>query len=103
MTMSAAAQSHEQPERVSMLPMRQLANQAFSRAAGAPLVEGNLVRLLKDARENYPAWLEAINSAKHHVHFESYIIHEDDTGWMFADALVNKAREGVRVRLIYDW
>jgi cardiolipin synthase len=90
-------------ERDAMPPVRALANQAFSRAAGAPLVEGNKVRLLKDARENYPAWLEAINSAKYHVHFESYIIHEDDTGWMFADALTAKAREGVRVRLIYDW
>ena len=84
-------------------PVRDLANQAFSRAAGAPLVDGNVVHLLKDARENYPAWLEAIGSAKRYVHFESYIIHEDDAGWMFADALTAKAREGVRVRLVYDW
>jgi cardiolipin synthase len=83
--------------------VRALADQAFSRAAGAPLVEGNHVRLLKDARENYPAWLDAIGAAKRHIHFESYIIHEDDTGRKFADALIGKAREGVRVRLIYDW
>jgi len=83
--------------------MRALADRAFSRAAGAPLVEGNQVRLLKDARENYPAWLNAIGAAKDQIHFESYIIHEDDTGREFADALINKAREGVTVRLIYDW
>lgn len=83
--------------------VRTLADQAFSRAAGAPLVEGNIVRLLKDARANYPAWLEAIGAARCHVHFESYIIHEDDTGWKFADALIRKAQEGVHVRLIYDW
>ena len=83
--------------------MRELADQAFSRAAGAPLVEGNSVRLLIDARENYPAWLEAIGAAEHHINFESYIIHEDSAGWRFADALVAKARNGVRVRLIYDW
>lgn len=83
--------------------VRTLANQAFSRAAGAPLVAGNSIRLLKDAQENYPAWLEAIRAAKQRIHFESYIIHEDDTGRMFADALIAKAREGVRVRLIYDW
>ena len=86
-----------------MSPVRALANQAFSRAAGAPLVDGNSVRLLKDARENYPAWLEAIGAAKRHIHFESYIIHEDNTGREFADALIAKSREGVRVRLIYDW
>ena len=86
-----------------MREVRALADQAFSRAAGAPLVEGNHVRLLKDARENYPAWLDAIGAAKHHIHFESYTIHEDNTGREFADALIAKAREGVRVRLIYDW
>ncbi|HSE38325.1 MAG TPA: phospholipase D-like domain-containing protein [Blastocatellia bacterium] len=90
-------------ERDQLTAVRALADQAFSRAAGALLIAGNAVRLLKDARENYPAWLDAISAAKHHVHFESYIIHEDDEGWKFAEALVAKAREGVRVRLIYDW
>ena len=102
MTKGPAAQLHDR-ERDTLSPVRALANQAFSRAAGAPLVEGNSVRLLKDARENYPAWLDAIGAAKRYIHFESYIIHEDDEGWMFADALIAKAREGVRVRLIYDW
>lgn len=37
--------------------------QAFSRAAGAQLVPGNSIRVLKNARENYPAWLEAIGRA----------------------------------------
>jgi cardiolipin synthase len=90
-------------EHDAVMDVRALADQAFSRAAGAPLVEGNHVRLLKDALENYPAWLDAIGSAKQHIHFESYIIHEDDTGRKFADALIRKAQEGVRVRLIYDW
>jgi cardiolipin synthase len=93
----------EQSARAQEPSLRAIANQAFSRAAGAPLIEGNIVRLLKDARENYPAWLAAIGAAKRNIHFESYIIHEDDEGRMFADALVARAREGVRVRLIYDW
>jgi cardiolipin synthase len=52
--------------------------------------------LLRDAQENYPEWLEAIAGAQQHIHFESYIIHEDDTGREFADALIAKAREGAR-------
>lgn len=82
---------------------RIIAAQSFSRAAGAPLVHGNSIRLLKDAGENYPAWLEAIHSAKKNVYFENYIICEDDIGHQFADALIEKAKEGVRVRLLYDW
>jgi len=83
--------------------VRALANQAFSRAAGAPLITGNSIRLLKDAHDNYPAWLDAIAAAQRYIHFESYIIHADPTGHMFADALIAKARSGVRVRLVYDW
>jgi len=60
--------------------VRQVANQMFSRASGARLREGNRVRLLKDAAENYPAWLEAIRGARRTIHFEMYIIHEDDRG-----------------------
>lgn len=83
--------------------VRPLAKQAFSRAAGAAPIPGNSIRLLRDARENYPAWLDAIRKAKQHIHFENYIIHEDDSGRMFSAALIAKAQEGVRVRLIYDW
>jgi cardiolipin synthase len=80
-----------------------LADQAFSRASGARLIRGNRVRLLRDAAENYPAWLEAIEAAERYVYFESYIIRDDASGRQFAGALSAKARAGVRVRLLYDW
>ena len=83
--------------------VRVLADQAFSRAAGAPLVAGNTVRLLRDAAENYPAWLDAICSAERYIHFEMYIVHDDGVGREFAEALAARARAGVRVRLVYDW
>ena len=89
--------------RDTMLPVRHLAEQVFSRTAGAPLVTGNSLRLLKDARENYPSWIEALDSAERYIHFESYIIHEDDVGRQFAEILTAKARAGVKVRLLYDW
>ncbi len=83
--------------------VRLLAEQAFSRAADALLIPGNSVRLLKDASQNYPAWLEAMNSARKSIHFESYIVYDDEIGRMFADVLIAKAQQGVKVRLIYDW
>src|SRR5512135_554210 len=90
-------------QREARVPSRILADQAFSRAAGAPLISGNKVRLLRDARENYAAWFEAIRTARRTIHFESYIIHADEIGWQFREALAAKVREGVRVKLIYDW
>lgn len=83
--------------------LREYADQAFSRAAGAPLVGGNDVRLLLDAAENYPAWLDAIRGAGRHVHLENYIIRDDATGRRFADALLERAAAGVSVRVLYDW
>jgi cardiolipin synthase len=84
-------------------PVRRIVEQAYARATGAALITGNAVRLLRDAEENYPAWLGAIASARRTINFESFIIHDDEVGEEFAEALSAKAREGVRVRLVYDW
>lgn len=85
----------------SVLPT--LADLALSRAAGAPLVGGNQVRVLRDAAENYPAWEDAIGRARHTIHMEMYILHRDATGRRFVDLLAARARDGVKVRLLYDW
>jgi cardiolipin synthase A/B len=75
----------------------------FARIADSDLRHGNAIALLRDSRENYPAWLEAIRSAQTVVHFENFIIADDDTGRQFAEALMERARAGVRVRVLYDW
>jgi cardiolipin synthase A/B len=90
-------------QRFVTTPLRILAEQAFSRAAGAPLISGNAVRILKDANENYPAWLEAIRGARRTVFFEHYIVADDEVGREFVAALAERASAGVRVRVIYDW
>jgi cardiolipin synthase A/B len=84
-------------------PLRQLATQALSRASGAPLVPGNQVRILEDAEGNYPIWLAAIRAASRVVFLENYIFEEDEVGAAFADALIERAQAGVRVRVIRDW
>jgi cardiolipin synthase A/B len=75
----------------------------FFRTTAAPLVHGNAVRVLLDAGANYPAWLEAIESARGTIHLEMYIVHDDRIGRQFRDALVAKAKAGVTVRVLYDW
>lgn len=78
-------------------------DQVFARAAGAPILVGNEVVLLRDAQENYPAFKTAIAAARRQIHFETYIFHDDDVGREFAALLKEKAAAGVKVRLIYDW
>jgi len=84
-------------------PHAGLADRAFARAAGSEPIEGNAVRLLQDAAENYPAWLDAIRQAERSILFENYIIDDDEVGREFADALAAKARSGLDVRVVYDW
>lgn len=89
-------------DRAALSQLREFADRMFSRAAGAPLVSGNHVRL-QDGRENYPAWLAAIRAATDHVHFENYFIQDDAVGREFSEAFLARARDGVHVRIIYDW
>jgi cardiolipin synthase len=84
-------------------PYRLLAEQALSRAAGAPLLGGNSVELLIDAAAHYEAWLKSIRAARRRVLLENYIIRDDAVGREFRDALVERAQAGVLVAVIVDW
>ena len=67
---------------------------AFARAAGAAASDDNAVRLLLDAAENFPAWLDAIDKAEHYILFESYLFLDDPVGRKFAEALRPRPRRG---------
>ena len=60
------------------------------------------VRLLQDGSATYAALLEDIRAARDHIHLEYYIYSPDRTGAMVRDALVERARAGVKVRLLLD-
>ncbi|HEV7776363.1 MAG TPA: phospholipase D-like domain-containing protein [Luteibacter sp.] len=91
------------PHRSLGLPGRVLAEQALSRAAGAPLITGNAVELLIDAEAHFAAWLAAIRGAQKRVFLENYIIRDDEVGKAFRDALVERAEAGVLVAVVCDW
>jgi cardiolipin synthase len=91
------------PSRRRAAAVRPLAEQAFARAAGAPLVDGNAVRLLRDAPEHFAAFAAAIARARESVLVEAYILADDAVGRRFADLLAERARAGVSVRLLHDW
>ena len=48
------------------------------------------------------AMIESVKTAQHHIHLQSYIIENDAAGSLWRDVLVQKASEGVTVRVIYD-
>jgi cardiolipin synthase len=60
------------------------------------------VRLLVDGGNTYDALLDAIAGARHHVHLEYYIFCADRSGTALRDALVERARAGIAVRVLLD-
>ena len=62
----------------------------------------NQVDIMTDGYAFFPELLKDINQAKDHIHIDMYIIEDDALGRLIADALMQKAREGVEVRMIYD-
>ena len=66
-------------------------------------MDGNAIRLQFDGPDTFDAWIEAIDLARDYIHFENYILRDDRVGRVFRDALVGKDREGVQVRVLYDW
>jgi len=65
-------------------------------------VAGNRVTVLKDGDETYAAMERAIAGAEHHLHLLFYSFEPDATGRRFRDQLAERARSGIRVRLLLD-
>ncbi len=68
----------------------------------APITVNNKVRVLQNGEVTFTEMLNAIESAKDHIHIEYFIIKDSHIGRKFQQALIKKAKEGVEVRLIYD-
>jgi cardiolipin synthase len=66
-----------------------------------PLV-GNSVKLLHDGTETYPDMLEAINTSEKSIHLQSYIIAPDEAGKKILDAMLERSKAGVDVKVMYD-
>jgi len=67
-----------------------------------PLMAGNDIVPLLDGDEAFPKMLEAISKAERNINLMTFIIDDDVVGRKFLDALAERARSGVTVRLIYD-
>jgi len=66
------------------------------------LTEYNKVDILLDGVETFPSMFDAIAEAKSFINLEFYRLESDILGMKFCDALIGKAREGVKVRVIFD-
>src|SRR5581483_1975101 len=66
------------------------------------LVPGNKIQLLQNGDEYFPAMLKAIQAAQKTINFESLILYSDPVGTQFRDALCERVRAGIEVRVLVD-
>jgi cardiolipin synthase A/B len=69
---------------------------------GVPATEGNLIEILRNGDEIFPAMLEAIDQADHTIDLLTFVYWEGQVGTEFAARLVARAQAGVRVRVLLD-
>ncbi len=69
----------------------------------ALIYENSKIDILATPQETFDAIFSDLESAKDHIHIEFYIINNDEVGNRLVDLLTQKVKEGVEVRLIYDY
>lgn len=68
----------------------------------SPLTYNNHIEILNDGQDTFDMIIFELNQAKRFIHIEYYIVFDDVIGNIIADILIQKAKEGVEVRFIYD-
>ncbi|MBV5313265.1 MAG: cardiolipin synthase [Prolixibacteraceae bacterium] len=70
--------------------------------SNAILSNNNQLQILRNGEQTFPEIFKAIEQAKYHIHLEFYIVEDDTIGNYLRELLIQKAKEGVEVRFIYD-
>lgn len=81
--------------------MRQLTELGRS-LCGATFYPDNRVEVYSYGRDKFEALFNDIRAAEEYIHLQYYIIEDDHIGRALRDALIERAKAGVRVRVIYD-
>ncbi len=74
----------------------------FWRNNFSALSNNNKITILNNGEEKFPLLRDKLQQAKNHIHLEYYIIEEDEIGCEIIDLLCDKAKSGVKVRIIVD-
>src|SRR3954454_1735561 len=88
--------------RAKLLSLEGQLMRAGAQLGHLPPEEVREVRLFVDGDDCYDALVAAIAGARHHVHLEYYIFRDDTSGLRIVEALKERARAGVEVRLLVD-
>jgi Phosphatidylserine/phosphatidylglycerophosphate/cardiolipin synthases and related enzymes len=68
----------------------------------AALLQGSLIDVYTNGKPKFDALIEDLSQAKHHIHLQYYIFNDDEIGHKIRSLLIDKVREGIAVRVLYD-
>jgi cardiolipin synthase len=91
----------EQPDLHVPERYKQLVDLFVNQNMSLPFKAGK-IDIMTDGYAFFPELLKDIAQARHHIHIDMYIFEDDALGLLIADALADRARSGVLVRVIYD-
>ena len=91
-----------QNKNVKILPEYDNLIKLLKKSNLSPILQGSKVEVITEGTRMFEILLDDINNAKHHIHIEFFIFHNDKTGKIVKNLLMKKASEGVEVRFIYD-
>ena len=63
---------------------------------------GHYIELLRSGDQYFKTCVRVIDKAKHYIHFQTYIVDDDETGRRFINALIKAAKRGVKVYFLLD-
>ena len=64
--------------------------------------DGHTIELLRSGENFFAAYEKAIDEAKQYIHFQTYIVDDDETGRRIVNALIRAAKRGIRVYFLLD-
>ncbi|MDQ0217517.1 cardiolipin synthase [Peribacillus cavernae] len=72
------------------------------RIGNSPISFGTETQILTNGNETFSHILEELKKANHHIHMEYYIVRHDNIGMDIKNILIDKAKQGVKIRFLYD-
>ncbi|MCM1020693.1 MAG: cardiolipin synthase [Muribaculum sp.] len=96
------ATRHVDINRTNLPPECRQTAKMIQSMAGVPIYEGSTVEVLTNGRDKFNALFRDLAEARLYILLQYYIIDDDATGNRLADILIDRANNGVKVRIIYD-
>ena len=85
-----------------VLPRYRTLVDLLERSCDSYVLYGSEVEVMITGQRKFEALVTDLNKARHHIHIEYFYFRRDDTGKMIREILMKKAREGVKVRFVYE-